>query len=380
MSNYRSMIDEALQSARARLDGGSDELLKTASATYETILIKEASELADALEYVSHAATDTGSAADHIRGEMVRSFFKNATAGSPAQGPTMTSGTQAQAPESSKRKIAINNATGSSPAQSSTQPEAKDGEKPLLESFKQAQGQSLYDILMASKVAGHGGPAEYDAETSAGVTTANENANYRSILHSNEGPVNVTKRQAKAPVRARLSEAFTSTGDTTGDAAVSAMFPVGAGKGTHKVASLKNRLEKIAYEYSVDPGYLDAQQGMQRAIRAGDKGLNQFLVNSELIGDRLKSGLGGAAVGGLGGAGIGGLLGGSGGAALGGLIGAGVGSAAGEMKAQVDYLRRKGIDPKMLGLAGARFTPEAAERYGVKSASVSDRLRALAGE
>lgn len=248
MSNYRSMIDEALQSARARLDGGSDELLKTASAIHEDALIKEASELADALEYVSHASTDTGSAADHIRGEMVRSFFKNATAGSPAQGPTTTSGTQAQAPESGKRKIAVNNATGPSPAQSSTQPEAKDGEKPLLESFKQAQGQSLYDILMASKVAGQGGPAEHDAESSAGITTANENANYQRILHSNEGPVNVTKREAKAPVRARLAEAFGSTGDTTGDAAVAAMFPVGAGKGTHKVASVKDRLRALAGE------------------------------------------------------------------------------------------------------------------------------------
>lgn len=248
MSNYRSMIDEALQSARARLDGGSDELLKTASATHENVLIKEASELADALEYVSHAATDTGSAADHIRGEMVRSFFKNATAGSPAQGPTTVSGTQAQAPESSKRKIAINNATGPSPAQSSSQPEAKDGEKPLLESFKQAEGQSLYDILMASKTAGQGGPAEHDAETSAGVTTANENANYKRILHSNEGPVNVTKREAKAPVRARLAEAFASTGDTTGDAAVAAMFPQGAKAGTHKVASVKDRLRSMAGE------------------------------------------------------------------------------------------------------------------------------------
>jgi hypothetical protein len=244
MSNYRSMIDEALHSARARLGGGGDELMKTASATPQNYLVKEASELADALEYVAHSAAGTGSAADHIRGEMVRSFFKNATAGSPAQGPTTTSGTQTHAPSSSKKKIAINNATGPSPAQSSTQPEAKDGEKVMLESFKQAQGQSLYDILMASKTAGQGGPAEHDAESSAGVTAANENSNYKRILHSNEGPVNVTKREAKAPVRARLAEAFASTGDTTGDATVSSMFPIGAGKGTHKVASVKSRLQR----------------------------------------------------------------------------------------------------------------------------------------
>jgi len=246
MSNYRSMIDEALQSARARLDGGSDELMKTASAAPQNYLVKEASELADALEYVAHSATGTGSAADHIRGEMVRSFFKNASAKSPCQGPTTTSGSQSHAPSSSNRKIAVNNASGGSPAQSSTQPEAKDGEKPLLESFKQAEGQSLYDILMASKVAGRGGPAEHDAETSAGVSSANENANYKRILHSNEGPVNVTRREAKAPVRKRLAEAFASTGDTTGDSSVSAMFPIGARKGTHKVASVKDRLRGMA--------------------------------------------------------------------------------------------------------------------------------------
>lgn len=237
MSNYRSMIDEALQSARARLDAGSGDLMKTASVSSHTdFLTKEASELADALEYVAHAATGTGSAADSVRGEMIRSFFKSAS-GSPAQGPTTTSGTQAHAPSASKRKVAVNNASGGSPAQGSAQPEAKDGEKVMLESFKQAEGQSLYDILMASKTAGKGGPSEHDSETMAGVTTAKENSNYRSILHSNEGPVNVTKRTAKAPVRKRLAEAFASTSDTTGDAGVSALFPIGAGKGTHKVAS-----------------------------------------------------------------------------------------------------------------------------------------------
>jgi hypothetical protein len=224
--------------------------MKTASATPESTLIKEAAELADALEYVAHSATDTGSSADRIRGEMVRSFFKNA-ASSPAQGPTTTSGTQAQAPESGKRKISppTSGQSDGSPYQCSTSDhkglDTKDGKKPMLESFKQAEGQSLYDILMASKVAGKGGPAEHDSESSAGVGTKNENANYRSILHSNEGPVNVTKREAKAPVRARLAEAFASTGDTTGDAAVAAMFPVGAGKGTHKVASVAQRLSRL---------------------------------------------------------------------------------------------------------------------------------------
>lgn len=244
MSNYRSMIDEALMSARARLDSGSGDLMKTASAESHGIT-KEASDLADALEYIAHSATGTGSAADQVRGDMIRSFFKTAT--SPAQGPTTTSGTQGQVPSKGKATLTAASSSGGSPAQSSARPEAKDGQKPLLESFKQAEGQSLYDILMASKTAGQGGPAEFTAsEDAPGIPTANENSNYRSILHSNEGPVNVTKRSAKAPVRARLAEAFAASGDTTGDASVSAVFPIGAGKGTHKVASVRDRLMSMA--------------------------------------------------------------------------------------------------------------------------------------
>lgn len=254
MSNYRSMIDEALHSARARLDGGSDELMKTASAPTENYLIKEANELADALEFMAHSSVNNGSAADSVRGEMVRSFFKsamkgNSHAGSPAQGETTTSGMQDQAPANSKKKIAINNATGGSPAQSSAMPEAKDGEKAMLETYKQAEGQSLYDILMANKVAGKDGPAEMTAsEDAPGIPSGNENSGRQSMLGDNESPVRYTRRQAKATTRARLAEAFAHTSDTTGDAGVKAMFPIGAGKGTHKVASVSERLRRMNSE------------------------------------------------------------------------------------------------------------------------------------
>lgn len=350
MSNYRSMIDEALMSARARLDSGSGDVVKTASATPENILIKEASELADALEYVAHSSAGTD-AAGGIRGEMIRSFFKSATAGSPAQGPTTTSGTQAQAPEGSKRRIAVNNASGASPAQSSTQPEAKDGEKVMLESFKQAEGQSLYDILMASKTAGHGGPAEMTAsEDAPGIPTANENSNYRSILHSNEGPVNVTKRQAKAPVRARLAEAFGSTGDTTGDAGVSAMFPIGSGKGTHKIASEdKDPFERLG-KRPVDPSSYRKMRRTALKSHAMPMKERMALMKASLQGrgaDKRRSNYataGGAAAGALQGAALGAdfggaargrnaLIGGALGALTGGVLGRGV-SEAGRHKAK----------------------------------------------
>ena len=246
MSNYRSMIDEALQSARSRIDGGSADLMKTASAP-ENSMIKEASELADALEYVAHASTNTGSAADAVRGEMVRSFFKSAT-GSPAQSSTSVQGTQAHAP-AGKKIPAKGQAVGGSAPQSETTPAPADGKKPLLESFKQAEGQSLYDILMASKTGAHGGPSESTStESAGGIPAGHENGNRHAILDSNEGPVNATKRQAKAPVRKRLAEAFAHTSSTTGDATLSAMFPQAAGKGAHKVASVRNRLGSMAGE------------------------------------------------------------------------------------------------------------------------------------
>lgn len=244
MSNYRSMIDEALQSARARIDGGSADLMKTASAP-ENSMIKEASELADALEYVAHASTKTGSAADAVRGEMVRSFFKSA-AGAPAQSSTSVQGTQAVAPAGKKIQAKGQSVGGSAP-QSETTPAPADGQKPLLESFKQAEGQSLYDILMASKTAGKGGPSESTATESAqGIPSGNENSNRQAILGSNEAPVNATRREAKAPVRKRLAEAFAHTNSTTGDSTLNAMFPQAAGKGSHKIASVKERLSAMA--------------------------------------------------------------------------------------------------------------------------------------
>jgi hypothetical protein len=233
--------------------------MKTASAPTENYLIKEASELADALEFMAHSSVNNGSAADSVRGEMVRSFFKSAMkgtshAGSPAQGETMTSGMQDQAPAHGKKKIAINNATGGSPAQGSATPEAKDGEKVMLETYKQAEGQSLYDILMANKVAGHGGPAEMTAsEDAPGIPSGNENAGRQSMLGDNESPVRYTRRQAKATTRARLAEAFAHTSDTTGDAGVKAMFPIGAGKGTHKIASDDKDPFKVFGQRPTDP-------------------------------------------------------------------------------------------------------------------------------
>ena len=232
MSNYRSMIDQALEAARARAHTPA-ETVKTASAS--DALVKEASDLANALEFISMSATGGDSSAG-FRQEMIRDFYKAAT--SPAQGPTMASGVQGQAPSEGKKKLNPKGLVGgNSPAQSSTTPEAKDGQKTMLESFKQAESTSLYDVLMGNKTAGMDSPAQHDSEVGAGVTTANENSTYRQTLHTNEGPVNANKRDLKKNTRARLQEAFAHTSDTLGDATAAQIFPNAAAKGNLKIAN-----------------------------------------------------------------------------------------------------------------------------------------------
>jgi hypothetical protein len=288
------MIDEALQSARSRLETGSGELMKTASASPQNSMVKEAAELADALEYIAHSATSNGSASDSVRGDMVRSFFKNAT-GSPAQSATSVQGTQSHAPPGKKIPVKGQSVGGSAP-QSETTPAPADGQKPLLESFKQAEGQSLYDILMASKHAAHGGPAESTATTAAaGIPSGHENSNRHAILHSNEGPVNATKRQAKAPVRQRLAEAFTNTGKTTSDATLSAMFPQAAKRGGHKVASVSVRLHKIAGQ--TEAALAGAIPGMAPFNTALAGGLSEEGKGWRTAGGQLAGALGGGALG-----------------------------------------------------------------------------------
>ena len=137
-------------------------------------------------------------------------------------------------------------------------------------------------------------------------------------------------------------------------------------------AYLYNRHKKTASgEYSVAPGYMDAQQGMYRAMRSGNAGADQFLSDSALIGGRLKGMAVGGGGGALAGAGIAALLKAKGispgaGAWAGGILG----GAAGAARAEDSFLKKKGIDRRFMGLGGANFTPEAAERYGVKSASL----------
>lgn len=249
MSNYRSMIDQALEAARARAHSPAETEKSASASRTESSLIKEAQEVASALEFISLSASGNDTAAA-FRQEMIRDFYKSATASSPAQGPTSASGTQGVAPSEGKTKIAPKGLVGgNSPAQSTVSAATKDGEKAMLESFKQAGGQSLYDVLMNNKTAAAGGPPEHDAETMAGVGTANENSTYRKTLHTNEGPVNANRRDLKKNTRARLAEAFAHTNDTLGDATAAQIFPQAAARGNLKIAEAAPSDIKDPFEF-----------------------------------------------------------------------------------------------------------------------------------
>lgn len=232
--NYKSLIDAAMERARARVDSPL-ETTKSASAPDHADMVKEAEQTAQALEFLSLSAAGGGSTGA-FRQEMVRSFFKEASPGNPTVTATNTAGTQGQAPAQGKKSLNPKGLVGgNSPAQSTSLDSAG---KPLLESFKQAEGASLFDVLMGnSKTAASGGPAVSDAETSAGVTSANENAPVKAALGTNEGPVNAKRRELKAATRARLAEAFANVGDTLSDATAAQIFPQAASKGSLKVAS-----------------------------------------------------------------------------------------------------------------------------------------------
>lgn len=156
MSNYKRLIDEAMKTASYRLNAGLD---KTASVATESSLVKEASELANALEYMSMTTANDGSVVGQARAEMIRDFHKSASAqrlgvklaGNVGEGPTQASGTQAQAPISGSHSLMAKKEVNGNPMVSAS-PDSTG--KAMLESYKQANsGQTLYDILMHNKEA-----------------------------------------------------------------------------------------------------------------------------------------------------------------------------------------------------------------------------------
>jgi hypothetical protein len=255
----QSMIDEALEKAKARLSAGVQKMDKTASAPKDDAenqsFLKQATEVADALEYVALATADDGSAAGAARQTMTANFFKQAaTAAGPAVSETTTAGTQSVPPMSGSKKIQPGGKPGDVKPESSDAPEGQMAENVLRQTppataptptdkgGKTANASAtLYDILMSNKHAAGGGPVELDSEQALPQTAkANEGKAFAdSILGNNQAPVSATKRDAKAPTRPRLAEVWDSAKDTAPSmAAAKAVAPQAAAKGGLKVAEL----------------------------------------------------------------------------------------------------------------------------------------------
>ena len=365
MSNHTSIVERAIANARARLHVVSD-VEKVADAPGSSH-VKEAQEVADALEFLALSTADDGSAAGAARGEMVRSFFKLSMGpGSVEHGSTAASGTQAQPPAGSRQKIQPGGKPGDvKPAES----EAPAGQMPrsVMEQpapavkavpQQKAAQQTLYDILMSNqKSAGAGGPAESTAsEDAQGIPAGNENANRQALLGSNQAVVDATKREAKKPPRARLAEVFASANDTTGAAGAKAAFPNAAAKGGLKIAEwssvwdlavsgelgaeVKQAAEGIVVDVEKAAGRGEEEQvrGAYEA-RGAARGAAQGAVQGGLYGGLRGAGQGmliGVPLGAMAGLVGGGpgvlrsaMIGGGAGLIGGGTVGAGAGSVAG---------------------------------------------------
>lgn len=320
------MIDDAMAKAKARLTAGVERMDKEASAP--TSLTKEASEVANALEYVALATVDDGSAVGAARKEMVTDFLsKSAAAGGPAVSATTTSGTQSQVPVSSKKTIQPGGKPGDTNPENSEAPTGKMPENilrqmpPSTKSTPKDSGgktanMSLYDILMSNKEAAAGGAAEMDSEQAlTGVPQGGDGqAHAHALLSSNTAPVEATKREAKKPTRPRLAEVWDSAGDTTGDASAGAVWPGAAAKGDIKIAEADKEAGRT--DATIVGGLFSPFAGL-----AAEKGKGWRTTGGALLGDIAGSQVGdmaGRAVGGpvgqIGGATLGRLAGGAGGA------------------------------------------------------------------
>jgi len=260
MSKHTSLIDQALARARGQaLRGG---LSKTAAAPADNTvagLVKEANDVASAMEFVALDQANDGTVKAAHQVDMIRRFLKTG-AGQPAMLPTEGGGTQNVAPASGKTTLLPEGGgNGGQPqeheaAAGGLSRSAMEQPAPATAPTHTAPASgagaskkaSLFDMMTARfdqpvggqpKTAAHGGPIDLEAEDGKlPPKRKNENSNI-GLLESNTAPVSATRRQAKAPTRARLKKLFAGASDTTGDQTAKAIFPQAYGKGGLKVAS-----------------------------------------------------------------------------------------------------------------------------------------------
>ena len=232
---HKSIIDEALMKAR-------DLVGHTKSASAVPDLVKEAEDLAGALEFISMAAVDDGTAAGSHGRSLLTDFFKDAAAGGPAESVTSSGGTQGQPPASGKTHIPVGTPGGTAPGESLA-PTGKMDRDMMAQTGKNAGAVTLFDLIAGDVEKMAAQPGQGPSESLGGQNTAaplskNENSNIH-LLRSNTAPVAATKRQAKMPTRDRLKRAWNHASDTTSDATAKAVWPQAASKGSIKVAEEK---------------------------------------------------------------------------------------------------------------------------------------------
>lgn len=233
-----NIINAALKRAR------SGEATKTAAAPDDSLesLIKEASQVADALEYMATAVIDDGTPAAEAQKAMLSEFFKGA-ADMPPESVAPT-GTQKDVPPAGAKKILpAGQPKGDSPpeleAPTGTQatigmpPGGKEASKPM----------TLLDLI--TKQAADSPVQSVALQDTEDPGKSHENSNVTALLDSNEAPVNATKRAAKMPTRERLKALFASASDTgPSSAAAQAAFPTAYARGGMKVADAESKKDE----------------------------------------------------------------------------------------------------------------------------------------
>jgi hypothetical protein len=230
---YKSIIDEAL--AKARNVASTFE--KTASVGTPTDLVKEAEDLAGALEFISLSSVGESEGGRAVLSD----FFKAAAQGGPAESVTRGGGTQPSVPSAGRTHIPTGD-SGARPAESVAP--AGSLSRDLMAQppagTKKAGATSLFDLISGESEKMAARPGQGPADSLAGQDSAapparNENTNLH-LLRSNTAPVEATKRQAKLPTRDRLKALWAGASDTTGDATAKAIWPQASTRGSMKVA------------------------------------------------------------------------------------------------------------------------------------------------
>ena len=231
------------------MSGGGDTT-KTASASdphYD--MVKEANSAADALEFLSLQAAQDGTPAGAAKADLLQTFFKESAAARPAETSTDVRGTQGHAPSQGKNRIQPTGLKGGARPEvheapegamsinTQEQPAPAKAPTPTEGAKKAGADTTLFGILMDKHAGSAGGPKEYEAGQAPPARSHNENSNVKAILEGNDKPAKATKRDAKAPTRARLKELFRTADDTTSDQAAAAIWPNAARKGKVKIAS-----------------------------------------------------------------------------------------------------------------------------------------------